>query len=340
MISLVSTVFNDRAGAELFFRRMAAQTRLPDEIVIVDSFSRDGTWDVLGAELARADRPWRLVAWQERCNVARGRNLAIARAAGPLIVSTDLGCDWDPEWLEELAAPLLARPEIGVVIGSWEIPEAWATTPWAKTEYAFLPSHKLEAKPESQGTSRSIAYRKSVWEQIGGYPEDLTLAADDTCFDALLKKHRVPSAGAPVVRCYWHRHETLRGFLKEQYRYFLGDGEAAFHLRHFVLVGGRLAMEFLGLPGGMALLATGRPLVGTVCLTVSVASVALRQRRVVRAIPRLRAKGVDHPWCRLTVFEYLTKIYGIFAFARGYLRGFKHCRTIRRRLREPMGTGA
>ena len=165
MISLVSTVFNDRAGAELFFRRMAAQTHPPDEIVIVDSFSRDGTWDVLAGELARTDRPWRLVTWQERCNVARGRNLAIARAAGPLIASTYLGCDWDLEWLEELTAPLFARPEIGVVIGSWEIPEAWVKSDWAKAEYAFLPSHKLEAKPESQGTSRSIAYRKSVWER-------------------------------------------------------------------------------------------------------------------------------------------------------------------------------
>ncbi len=332
MISLVSTVFNDCAGAELFFRRMAGQTRLPNEIVIVDSFSKDGTWDVLQVELARTDRPWRLVVWQERCNVARGRNLAIARAAGPLIVSTDLGCDWDPEWLEELAAPLLARPEIGVVIGSWEIPEAWAETDWAKTEYAFLPSHKLEAKPDSQGTSRSIAYRKSVWEQIGGYPEDLTLAADDTCFDALLKKYRIPSAGAPVVRCYWHRHDTLGAFLKEHYRYFWGDGEAAFRNQHFLLVGGRLVMEVLAVVAGVILLVAGWRLAGVILLAVALASAGLRVRRLGRAARALRAGNVNHPWLRLTAFEYLTKFYGLTGYARGYLHGRRHCQSVRQRV--------
>jgi len=60
-----------------------------------------GTREFLQKESA-AERPWKLVLLQDpRCNVARGINLAIAAAGFEIIASTDIGCEWDPEWLEE-----------------------------------------------------------------------------------------------------------------------------------------------------------------------------------------------------------------------------------------------
>jgi glycosyltransferase involved in cell wall biosynthesis len=333
MISLVSTVFNDVKGTQLFFSRMAEQTRKPDEIVIVDAFSSDGTWAMLQAENKRDDRPWKLVTWQERCNVARGRNLAIRAAHYEIIASTDIGCDWDSAWLDGLVSPLLQNPDVEVVIGSWECPRSWATTPWAKTEYAFRVSMKLEATPSSQGVSRSIAYRKATWERLGGYPEDLTLAADDTCFDFLLKKHRVPAAADSKIHCYWHRHERLGEFLKEERRNFFGDGEAAFRHRHFLLVGGRLIVELIGgLIGLLLLLGSRWAPVGLILGTVALVSIVARLRRLRHAARELRAERVRYPWTRSIVFEYLTKFHGLFGYARGYLHGLKHCQDVRRRL--------
>ena len=70
MITLVSTIYNDRSGLEKFFQDMSRQTRLPDEIVIVDAGSKDGTWELMQAEASRIDRPWKMKAIQEiRCNV-------------------------------------------------------------------------------------------------------------------------------------------------------------------------------------------------------------------------------------------------------------------------------
>lgn len=334
-ISLVTTVLNDRQGVLAFFSRMEQQTRRPDEIVVVDAQSTDGTWEVLREEAARTDQPWKLLAWQESCNVARGRNRAIAAASHEAIVSTDIGCDWEPEWLEELVAPLLAKHDVEVVIGSWAVPKDSVVTPWGKTEYAFRPSSKLEAKPESQGTSRSIAYRKTAWKKLGGYPEDLTLAADDTCFDRLVKKHRLVSAAAPRIRCYWHRHSKLKGFLKEEWRYFYGDGEAGLHMKHFVLVGGRLAVEALGLIALPLCAFEAVRLPALVFVVAGAISCVTRIRRLGRAVALLRAEGVDRPWLRLIVFEYLTKCYGLAGYVRGYWRGLWHCQDIRRRLSNP-----
>jgi len=331
-ISLVSTVLNDREGVLAFLDRMEQQTRHPDEIVIVDAVSTDGTWEVLWREADRTDRPWKLRAWQDRCNVARGRNLAIAAASHEIIVSTDIGCDWDPEWLEELVAPLVSRGDVEVVIGSWAVRKRSVTTPWGKTEYAFRPSSKLEATPESQGTSRSIAYRKAAWKKLGGYPEDLTLAADDTCFDRLIKKHRLVSAAAPIIRCYWHRHSHLRSFLREEWRYFYGDGEAALHRKHFVLVGGRLTVEALGLLALPLCASEAIRLPALVLVAAGAISFAARLRRLCRPVALLRAESVNRPWLRLILFEYLTKIYGLTGYVRGYWRGIRHCKDIRRRL--------
>ena len=254
MISLVSTVLNDRKGTAAFFQQMADQTRLPDEIIIVDGGSRDGTWELLLEESQRA-RPWHLIVTQDRgCNVARGRNIAVTQASHEIIASTDIGCEWDREWLEELVAPLCSDPAVEIVKGSWGVKEEELTGPWAKTEYALkTDSLRSSATPQTGANSRSVAYRRKLWKRIGGYPEDLTLAADDTTFNLLVDDDGAPAAAAPAIRCYWHRHESLKAFLKEQYRYFYGAGEANILGNYFVLVGFRLSMEVMGLLVGLPL---------------------------------------------------------------------------------------
>jgi GT2 family glycosyltransferase len=334
MISLVSTVLNDREGTALFFEQMAAQTRTPDEIVIVDGGSKDGTWELLLEESRRA-RPWRLIASQERgCNVARGRNIAIAKAAHEMIVSTDIGCDWDKEWLEELVEPLCSDPAVEIVVGSWGVKEGDLSGPWAKTEYA-LKSRALQTSstPQTQATSRSIAYRRELWDRLGGYPEDLTLAADDTVFDLFIKGVGARAASAPAIRCYWHRHESLRAFLKEQYRYFYGNGEANITGRHFVLVSARLGLEVAGLLAGIPLLAfAATRWWGIAAILISLVSISLRFRRWIPAARRLSAMAVDYPLGRVALFETLARIHGLRGWFQGWLRGAKFCRDCRARL--------
>jgi len=250
------------------------------------------------------------------------------------LASTDIGCDWDPEWLEELVKPFRSDPAIEVVVGSWGVKEEDLVGPWAKTEYA-LKSGALQTSstPQTQATSRSIAYRRDLWERLGGYPEDLTLAADDTTFDMLTKCDGAPAASAPRIRCYWHRHESLKAFLKEQYRYFYGNGEANITGRHFVLVGARLGLEMIGLLAGLLLLAIAATRwLGLAAVAASLFSIGLRFRRWIPAARRLSSMGVDHPLARVALFETLCRFHGLRGWLKGWLRGNKACRDIRRRL--------
>ncbi|MGA7935098.1 MAG: glycosyltransferase, partial [Kovacikia sp.] len=237
MISLVTTVLNDQEGCVLFFAQMEAQTLLPNEIVIVDGGSKDGTWEFLQNYQPKQSYPLRVIQ-EAGCNVARGRNLAIARAQHPIIVSADIGCIWDRRWLEELAQPLLSNPQLDAVMGSWKVRQEDLKSDWARVEYALLNEPEFIATPKSHASSRAIAYRKSLWEKIGGYPEDLTLAADDMVFALLLHQKTDRVDCAPIPRCYWGRPTGLKSFCKEARRNFRGAGEAGIWFNHGLLVGG------------------------------------------------------------------------------------------------------
>ena len=80
------------------------QTRLPDETVICDGGSQDGTVAILQEYIGRL--PGLQIIEAPGVNISQGRNEAIAAAAGPIIATTDAGVRLDCKWLEQLVAPL------------------------------------------------------------------------------------------------------------------------------------------------------------------------------------------------------------------------------------------
>src|SRR5512137_1033883 len=96
--SVIVTVKNEGASIRRLLDSLAAQTRPPDEIVICDGGSTDGTLDALKAEQRL---PLKVIV-RPGANISQGRNAAIAEAAGDVIASTDAGVVLAPEWLQEL----------------------------------------------------------------------------------------------------------------------------------------------------------------------------------------------------------------------------------------------
>jgi glycosyltransferase involved in cell wall biosynthesis len=309
---------------------MDAQTRQPDEIVIADGGSTDGTWEFLQEQQAKG----RVKALQEKkCNVARGRNLAIGAASHDLIASTDIGCEWEPQWLEELTAPLLRDETCEAVMGSWHVRAEDLKSDWSRVEFAVLDGPKLLATPKSHASSRAIAYRKSLWKKIGGYPEELTLAADDMVYALLLHAMTTNTAAAPVPRCSWERPATLKSFCKEARRNFKGAGEAGIWFDHGMLVGTRLAAEFFLPIIGIVLVAICMITPGIGCIILGFLIIASRLVRLIPAAQRAAKLGVPGAWWRVVVFEYLTKFWGIVGYWEGWRLGSQKMRDCRERLR-------
>lgn len=230
--TLVSTVFNEHARLEQTLADLAVQTLPPSEMLVVDAGSTDGTYEMLLDFAAKAPFAVRILR-ADRVNIAQGRNLAIREARYDLIASTDFGCRFAPRWLESILEPFAEDPTLEVVGGAFTILQGEVQGDAARADYILAGGYPPDTSGLFSVSSRSIAYRRSVWEKIGGYQEWLTLAADDTIFWRQIKHGAFRYRLVNEAHVFWMRHKTYTGFGKENFRYGLGDGESGINRRNF-----------------------------------------------------------------------------------------------------------
>ena len=218
-VSVILTVLNEAEALPALLASLAAQTRLPDEIIVADGGSADGTRTVLAEHAARL--PLRVVD-APGSNISQGRNRAIRAATGDVIAATDAGVRCEPDWLERLTAPLAdpavmavagffrpdARTALEVAMGATVLPEARDVNP-----ATYLPS------------SRSVAYRRAVWEAAGGYPEWLDFS-EDVVFDLAVRKRFGPFVFVSQALVNFRPRGNLRALARQYYQYARGDGKA------------------------------------------------------------------------------------------------------------------
>lgn len=220
-VSVICTVKNEAAHIGRLLESLLAQTRPPDEVVIVDGGSTDTTVEVLRGYATRT--PWPLkVIDAPGANIAQGRNLAIETASGEIIASTDAGVWLEPHWLAALVAPF-ADPNLHVVSGFFTPdPHGVFETALGATT---LPAVE-DVRPERFiPSSRSIAFRKVAWAAVGGYPTWLDYC-EDVIFDLALRDKYQEFGWAPTAIAHFQPRSSLRAFAKQYYLYARGDGKA------------------------------------------------------------------------------------------------------------------
>src|SRR5258708_30103117 len=164
-VSVVATVRNEETTVDDLIQSLLLQTRPPDEIVLSDGGSSDGTIGRIQKWIDR-EAPIRLVL-SPGTNIAAGRNRAIAAADGDIIACTDAGARLDPQWLQNLVAPFGSGAD--VVMGFFV---AAPQTVFERALRATTLPHVDEIRPDQFiPSSRSIAYTRATWKQVGGYPE-------------------------------------------------------------------------------------------------------------------------------------------------------------------------
>lgn len=285
-VSLIGTVLNEGESIRRLLDSIAAQTRPPDEIVIVDGGSADHTVSTLREYQTRL--PLKVIV-EPGCNISRGRNAAIEAASGEIIAVTDAGVVLKPDWLEKLIAPLQADQKLAVSCGFFEAePHTLFEAALGATTLPLVD----EIRPETfLPSSRSVAFRKAAWQRVGGYPEWLDYC-EDLIFDLRLKLAGQPFAFAPEAVVYFRPRKTLRAFFKQYYLYARGDGKADLWRR-------RHAIRYLTyLAGAPALLLLGlftHPLF--LLLLVAGGAVYLRQpyRRLLTVLRTVRERGAFNP---------------------------------------------
>jgi glycosyltransferase involved in cell wall biosynthesis len=219
-VSLITTVLNEGESIRRLLDSLCLQTHPPDEIVMVDGGSRDNTVSILHEYENKL--PLRVIV-EDGCNISRGRNLAIQAARGDIIAVTDAGVILDPNWLKHLTQPFVDHPDVNVVSGFFQ---ADVRTPFEIAMGAAVLPLADEIQPQTfLPSSRSVAFRKSAWQTVGGYPEWLDYC-EDLIFDLRLKRVSPEFAFAPQAIAHFRPRGSLRAFWKQYYLYARGDGKA------------------------------------------------------------------------------------------------------------------
>lgn len=237
-VSVITTVYNESASINRLLTSLAAQTRVPDEIVICDGGSQDGTLEEIQAWAAQSQVPVNVIV-APGANISRGRNLAIAAAKGPLIAATDAGVRLDPQWLEHLVAPWeqASNGEAPVAVAGFFLPDAEGVFQSAMAA-TVLPLHDDIDPNRFLPSSRSVAFTKDAWAATGGYPEWLDYCEDlifDFAINELRPQQPTAFAWAPNALVYFRPRTTLSSFWTQYYRYARGDGKAdLFRKRHAI----------------------------------------------------------------------------------------------------------
>jgi glycosyltransferase involved in cell wall biosynthesis len=224
-VSVASTVLNERDDIDALVESLMRQTLAPAEVIIVDGGSTDGTWERL--EAARSKYPALVPIRDESCSlqrspgpIARGRNVGIAAASSEVVACADAGCTYHPDWLANLTAPILDGGSSYAVGGSY-IDPANATV-W---DIASAPFFGVKLNPDAATkscTARSMAFRKELWQRVGGFPETVFLG-EDTVFDFKVRKLVTPAFPERAKAAYQPRH-TFRSALRQMVSYSVTDG--------------------------------------------------------------------------------------------------------------------
>jgi glycosyltransferase involved in cell wall biosynthesis len=251
MISLILTTLNEARNLPQFFNGVLAQTRRPDEVVVVDGGSKDASRTVIAEYQPRLNAAGISFHFVEKpgANIAAGRNIAIGAAQGPIIAVTDAGCSLDPRWLEHLVEPLTAG-RADLVGGFYR-----AVT---HNRLQFCLARLTVGEGPGKGflpSSRSVAFQKHVWEAAGGYPEWLPWG-EDTYFDERMLECGARYEIAANALVGWEVRSTLRAVWRQFYRYAYGDGLAGRRTRSLLIGPCLFGITFvgLGIVGPIALL--------------------------------------------------------------------------------------
>ena len=222
-ISVVIPVRNEESNIECLLTDLEKQDHADFEVIVVDDHSEDKTVHIVGEVVARNPR-LRLVI-----NAGDGKKAALTSgievAKGSVVITTDADCRVSTEWLLMLAH-FFEDNEVKMAFGGVRMEAKSLFSSLQSLEFASLIGSGMAMASWNYPVmcnGANLAFRKSVFEEVGGYKDNLHIPSGDDEF--LMRK--ILALYPNGVRPVFHResvvstlpNSTLKEFLQQRIRW-------------------------------------------------------------------------------------------------------------------------
>lgn len=150
-VSVAMCTFNGERYLTEQLESIARQTRVPDEIVILDDRSEDGTVEVAKAVCQSSGLQCAIEINEVRLGVEANFARALSRTRGDVVFFCDQDDVWKPGRVERMLAPFSANPRVSLVYS-----DGYIAGPDLTPSGTTIFSHKSSKKGLVQGNSRDI----------------------------------------------------------------------------------------------------------------------------------------------------------------------------------------
>lgn len=194
-------------GADLLrscLQHLAAQT-VAHRVIVVDNASTDGTAEMMAAEFPQIE----LLHNAENVGFGRANNRGVDAGSAPYVVLVNNDVDAEPAFLEELVRPLRDDPACGAVTALTLRPTDGLVDQFgisldrglgAYPRCAGQDPARLSAGPLGAPCAGAAAYRRTAWEQVGGFDARLFAYSEDLDLGLRLSAAGWAFASAPAAR--------------------------------------------------------------------------------------------------------------------------------------------
>ena len=187
-ISVVIPLYNKQLEIGAAVRSALAQTRPPQEIIVVDDGSTDG-----GAEIVRAiGSPLVRLVRQSNAGVCAARNRGIAESTGEYIALLDADDAWEPGFLAEIAAMIREFPGCGLYCTAFSIISHDGTYPApTPSERGVVANFFRESAHRYIAIPSASCIPRRVFDTVGLFPEGMKIAEDLYMWIRIARRYEV-----------------------------------------------------------------------------------------------------------------------------------------------------
>lgn len=213
LFSVIIPLYNKASYVRKTIESVIEQTYKEWELVVVDDGSIDGSGDIVKAI---HDNRIRLVR-QDNAGVSTARNRGVAESTAPYICFLDADDWWEPTFLEEMAGLIDRYPDAGIYGTSyWIVKNGHRRLAPIGVEKGFIEGEinycQVYAKTLCMPlTSITVCMPRRVFDEVGGFPEGITLGEDFLLWLRLALQHKAVLLNKPLASYNQDVDITYRG---------------------------------------------------------------------------------------------------------------------------------